>query len=70
MSGDPMDKAIAAAVAELHRQEETSGCTVQADGDWAQVDGSFDIRKVVEAVLSASKADSTASERPASSTAT
>ena len=44
---------VATAVTELRRQEAVCGCTVNADGDFAQVDGSFNVREVVEAVLKA-----------------
>jgi hypothetical protein len=49
MSAADAEHLVAVAVAELRRQEETSGCSVHANGDWAQVDGSFDLRKVIEA---------------------
>ncbi|MDB5669455.1 MAG: hypothetical protein JWO25_414 [Alphaproteobacteria bacterium] len=47
------DRRVAAAVAELRRQAEQSGCTtdVDDDGPWAQFAGSFDLRQLVEAVL-------------------
>jgi hypothetical protein len=54
----PIEDLVAAAVAELRRQEETSGCTVSADGDIVQVDGSFDVRKVVEALVAAADSSS------------
>ncbi|MDB5720929.1 MAG: hypothetical protein JWP15_1547 [Alphaproteobacteria bacterium] len=47
------DRGVAAAVAELRRQAEQSGCTtdIDDDGSSAQFAGPFDLRQLVEAVL-------------------
>lgn len=49
----PIDLAVAAAIAELHRQAEISGCTTEDNGSSAQVDGSFEVEPLVRAVIAA-----------------
>lgn len=49
----PVDRAVAALIADLHRQEEKSGCVADDNGSLAQVDGSFAIEPLVRAVLAA-----------------
>ncbi len=53
MTEQEIDRLVAVAVAELRRQEETSGCTVMSEGKFAQVDGSFDVPRLVQAVVEA-----------------
>lgn len=52
-----VDQAMAAAAVELLRQAEHSGCTTDIDdgGQIAQVDGSFELRPLVEAILEAAR---------------
>jgi hypothetical protein len=44
---------VEAGIAELRRQAETSGCTTDSNGRFVQVDGSFEMRLLVAAVLQA-----------------
>ncbi|AJP72913.1 hypothetical protein [Sphingomonas hengshuiensis] len=46
-----LDEAVAAAIDELHRQAEVTGCTTEDNGELAQVDGSFKVRPLVRAIL-------------------
>ena len=50
-----IERAVAAALAELHRQGEKHGCTTEDNGTWVQIDGSFKIEPVVRAILKAAK---------------
>lgn len=50
-----LDDATAAAIAELHRQAEISGAATEDNGELAQVDGSFSVRRLVWAVAEALK---------------
>lgn len=60
-----IQRATAAAIAELHRQAETSSCATSDDGRLAQVDGSFEVEPLVRAVLTAIREPSTAMDRAA-----
>jgi hypothetical protein len=48
-----IERAVRAALAELHRQAERSGCEVEDNGKLVQVDGSFEIEPLVRAILRA-----------------
>lgn len=56
-----VDRALAAAIAELERQGRASGDTTMTDGRSVQIDGSFEIRPLVEAILRAAADPVTAS---------
>ena len=47
---------VAAAIAELLREAEISGCVTHANGVFVQVDGCFQMTPVVTAVLAAARA--------------
>jgi hypothetical protein len=57
MQETTVDRATRAALAELHRQGLKSGCFTEDNGRLAQVDGSFDVRRLVEAVLKVASED-------------
>lgn len=48
-----IDGAVRAFLAELHRQGEARGVTVEDNGSLAQVDGSFEVRPIVCAIVAA-----------------
>jgi hypothetical protein len=48
---NPIDRAVAALIADLHRREETFGCVAEDNGSLAQVDGSFKVEPLVRAVI-------------------
>lgn len=48
-----VERAVAAGIAELQRQGRDSGCTAETNGRYVQVDGSFEIHPLVEAILRA-----------------
>jgi len=50
---EQVERAVQAAIRELERQADQSGCTTATDGTFVQVDGSFEIRPLVQAVLGA-----------------
>lgn len=50
-----IERGVAAAIANLHKQAETSGCFTEDNGASAQVDGSFKIEPMVRAILLAAE---------------
>ena len=58
-----IERATQAAIAELHRQSNRTGCTTEDNGRWAQVDGSFEVEPVVRAIIAAIRQPSAAMER-------
>ncbi|RYG88813.1 MAG: hypothetical protein EON59_03215 [Alphaproteobacteria bacterium] len=49
----PLERAISAAILNLHEQAALTGCTTEDNGASVQIDGSFKLEPLVRAVLDA-----------------
>lgn len=54
-ASDAIAKGLAAAIAELKRQERVTGNVFETNGRSAQIDGSFDLQRLVKVILAAAE---------------